>query len=131
MDGVAVWTGTSTLGNLEGETCATDSGSWRTSLDGEAGQVGDSSLADDGWTSAGEASCSEISKHLYCFASAETNSGNEPPEDTDLEHVCVKNFCSIDEDLQERCEDFVLLCVEENPREEECIAAAYFICKNP
>jgi hypothetical protein len=80
--------------------------------DGEAeGQVGDSSRADAGWTSAGEARCSEASKHLYCFAAAETNSVNEPPEDTDLENVCVKNYCSTDEDIQERCEDFVLLCV--------------------
>jgi hypothetical protein len=132
IDGVEVWTGTSALGTLEGRTCRTDLDSWRSVGDGEAeGQVGDSSLADAAWTSAGEASCSEVSKHLYCFASAETNSGNEPPEDTDLENVCVKNYCSTDENLQERCEDFVLLCVDEELREEECVAAAYFICRNP
>jgi hypothetical protein len=128
MDGVTVWTGTSALGTLEGETCD----SWRSIAERDEGQVGNSSRADAGWTSAGEGSCSEISKHLYCFASAETDSGNEPPEDVDLENVCVRNYCSTDEDLKEYCEEFVVLCIASEPlNEEECLAAAYFICRNP
>jgi uncharacterized surface protein with fasciclin (FAS1) repeats len=130
LDGVPVWTGTSVAGSLEGETCSNDTGSWRSSSDEKGGQVGDSSGSDAGWTNAGTSSCAETS-HLYCFAAAETESGNEPPPDTGLGDVCFREWCEVNEELNNKCEVFLAECLSEaGVRDEECIAAAYFMCHN-
>ena len=130
LDGVSVWTGTSVAGSLEGDTCPNDTGSWRRLTDESEGQIGDSSLADAGWTNAGSSSCA-VSNHLYCFADAETESGNEPPPDTDLGDVCFREWCAESEELKTKCAVFLDQCLSEiGVLDEQCIAGAYFICHN-
>ena len=126
LDGVPVWTGTSVAGSLEGDTCS----SWVTNNGNSEGQVGNSSLSDEGWTNAGASSCVDRS-HLYCFAGAETQSGNEPPTDTNLGDVCFREWCAESEELKNKCEVFLQDCLREiGVQDEECIAGAYFICHN-
>ncbi len=130
LDSVPVWTGTSVAGSLEGDTCPTDSGSWRRQTDESQGQVGNSALSDAGWTSAGDSSCADRG-HLYCFADAETQSGNELPEDTSLGDVCFREWCAENDELKNKCAVFLDHCLTEvGVLDEQCIAGAYFICHN-
>jgi hypothetical protein len=130
LDGVSVWTGTSMAGSLEGDTCSSDTGSWRSLSDENEGQVGDSSRADAGWTNAGTSSCA-VSSHLYCFADAETQSGNEPPPGTNLGDVCFREWCAESDELKNKCAVFLDQCLTEiGVLDEQCIAGAYFICHN-
>jgi hypothetical protein len=130
LDGVPVWTGSDANGFLEGDTCSGDSGSWRSSSDDKKGQVGNSAVNTAGWTSGGDSSCANRG-HLYCFADAETDSGNEPGPEVDLGNVCDREWCAANDTLQNRCFAFLDECAREiGARGEECIAGAYFICHN-
>lgn len=132
LDGVPVFTGTNLNGFLEGDTCSSDSGSWKRQESDIIGQVGDSSRVDGGWTSVDASGCPGPA-HLYCFADAETQSGNEPPTDTELGNVCLREWCAVNppNDLSAKCEVFLLECLSEvGVQDEECLAGAYFICHN-
>ena len=130
LDGVPVFTGTNLNGFLEGDTCSSDSGSWKRQEDENKGQVGDSSMVDGRWTSADVSGC-QGPGHLYCFADAVTESGNEPPLDANLPEVCGSEWCAADDELMYKCVAFLDHCLTEiGVLDEQCIAAAYFICHN-
>ena len=130
LDGVPVWTGTNGNGLLEGDTCDPDTGSWKGQTDESKGQVGNSAILDAGWTSAGDSSCADRG-HLYCFADAETESGNEPPPGSNLGDVCFREWCAEIDELKNKCAVFLDHCLSEvGVLDEQCIAGAYFICHN-
>ena len=53
------------------------------------------------------------------------------PEDTDQGGVCARELCSISDDLAERCEGFLTLCLGVGTElgEDECVGGALLICR--
>jgi hypothetical protein len=114
------WTGTESDGTGGADNC----GDWADGTNAGSGIQGDTESATATWTRLGSTAPCDFQRGLYCFAGAVV------PGVPDETNVCSQELCVADPDLAAECEDFLSICLPNEPTE-DCIGAAILICREP